>query len=141
MEFSAANTLNFIIFSAAPGTLDSGGFTITTNAWQHVVATWSPAGIFAYVNGKLAASNTSGTGVLNSSATLPMELCADHNFSTWYGGAIDDVRMWQRALPAREVWQVYLDSLQGYPATLSRTLSTPNVSVAPPSARKRIYVY
>jgi hypothetical protein len=136
LEFAAADSLGFNVFNVTSNTLGAT-FSITANTWQHVLVTWGSAGIFAYKNGVLIASNTTDSGVLNSAATVPISIGGDPNFTNWYTGAVDDVRMWNRSLGASEAKAVYLDSLGGYRDTLLQAPSMGFVATTPPATAPR----
>lgn len=86
--------------------------TIPTGTWVHVVATMDAARNAAiYVNGKL-----SSTGVADQDAEFSNAVpVIGANFDNWltpgtidrFNGAIDDVRVYNRALSAAEVWTLY----------------------------------
>jgi hypothetical protein len=137
LDFSAADTLAFNIFNVASISVVVP-FSVTANSWQHVLVTWSSVGAFAYKNGLLIASDTTNSGVLGAAATAPIEICGDHNFATtFYNGAMDDVRMWNRALSASEAKAVYLDSIGGYRDTLLQAPPVGFVITTPPAAAPR----
>lgn len=85
---------------------------INTTSWTHVTATWEPGGMHKiYVNGILSASNnltTFSSILLNGNATL--SIGAQHaTFRNFYG-AIDDIRMYGKAINANDVNALYLNS-------------------------------
>lgn len=81
---------------------------ITNNTWQHFVVTHTAGGVVTiYKNGAQVATA--------SSITLPPTVTRTQNYmarSTWvadayYGGRVDDVSLWNRALTSTEVAALY----------------------------------
>jgi hypothetical protein len=104
-------TQNPSVQSAAPN--------IITGQWQQVVFVRDRATnkLLLYYNGKSAA-----TPVTDQTTVVPVYSAFNIGFET--GGnviqaSVDDVRIWNRALSAQEIQQVYLDSLSGYQKTLN----------------------
>jgi hypothetical protein len=83
---------------------------ISTNQWYHVVGrkagnVWSIS-----VDGLQKNSGTSGTGTVVLSNSNPFEigrLLADSTPEGYQNGLIGEVAIWNRALTAPEVWQLY----------------------------------
>jgi len=82
-------------------------FTFDVGVWHHVVGTWepNPGRKRVYIDGimrnDLASVNTSIESTLD-----PISFGGDTTSSSW-NGAIDDVRIYNRALSRAEVWAVY----------------------------------
>jgi hypothetical protein len=85
--------------------------------WVHVVGTWSAGGAtnFAasqfnvYVNGVLLSAN-SITGALTAIPNAPSGTCAIGRHEAWnsyFKGAMDDIRIYNRALSATEISTIY----------------------------------
>jgi hypothetical protein len=77
------------------------------NTWYHVAATRDPTGNFRlFVNG-----NQAGTTVAKSTSTdcttQPLTIGASTNNFTRFNGAIDDVRLYNRALSPAEIQTLY----------------------------------
>jgi hypothetical protein len=85
---------------------------ITLNRWQHVVMTWdgsaSAANVHFYVNGVQTGTSFQQNGVGNkvSDAANAANLGGFSN-SAVFDGKLDDVRVYNRALSAQEVQQLY----------------------------------
>jgi hypothetical protein len=88
---------------------------IPTNQWIFVTGTWDgtfggPAGFKLYING--VATSTTGFGSVASyvNPTTPLDIGTSVNYDgsleAWEG-ALDDVRIYNRALSAQEVQQLY----------------------------------
>jgi VWFA-related protein len=84
--------------------------TLARNQWRHITATWGNNGIKLYVNGSLVAQN-SYTGGVNS----PGDLIIGSNIANTNpaNGSIDEVRIYNRALSASEVLQLYTTASGG----------------------------
>lgn len=94
------NKFNFYGFSADV----TGTATLSINTWYHVAATYDGALVRLYVNGVLDTGPTPKTlNTTNSTATIGY-------YSGWaavFPGAIDDVRIYNRAFSAQEINQLY----------------------------------
>ncbi len=96
----------------------NGGMTvrtsvpITTNKWKHVVFSWdgnlNGAGAKFYIDGVDSTNLTqAGTGSRIDDSTVPLHIARDVYDGQFYGGLMDDVRLYNRALTAAEVQQLY----------------------------------
>src|SRR3989338_2039927 len=95
----------------ADGVLESGANVITLNKWHHVVARFEPStSMRLYVDGVQVASDTTSilSSVANTAAPLWIGIqlrSTDPNMH--FDGLIDDVSIYNRALSANEVLQLY----------------------------------
>jgi hypothetical protein len=81
------------------------------NQWKHVICIYDGTSQKIYMNGVLIQQQN--IGAVNTSNTLPLYI----NYATWgggasntngrYGGGIDEIRIYNRALSDAEVLQVY----------------------------------
>ena len=96
--------------SPGPGsrrTLDSTA-AITANQWYHIVGVIrGPTDMSIYINGVDAGGSYSGTGGAIAYTSNSGEINGDYWDNTFLPGDIDDVRVYNRALSASEVWQLY----------------------------------
>lgn len=105
------------------------------NTWYHIAATYSRGQLKIYVNGKLEAlKNVNGTIVQSVGFFVGIE----SGLSTPYHGAIDEFRIWNRALSSAEIQgqyrgelcggesglAVYYDFNQGMPSGRNENIST-----------------
>ncbi len=84
---------------------------IQPGVWTHVAATWSGSSLLLYINGKPEPSPGNANVLLpvNYDATIGIR---DYNKAgNPFGGRIDEVRIWERALSAAEIYQNYVSSL------------------------------
>ncbi|MDD3010726.1 MAG: peptide-N-glycosidase F-related protein [Bacteroidales bacterium] len=94
-------------------------FTIVPEVWQHFAFVYDGSAITLYVNGIPIGSN-SASGVLTN-ATLPFAigkstLGAGYNFV--YGGRIDEVALWNKALSASEIAEIVENEITDTPEGL-----------------------
>jgi hypothetical protein len=84
------------------------GQTFVLNKWQHVVVTYDgSATLNTYYNGTLVAtSGLNGAAPALTAGVLQMGKMV--GFSEYWNGTLDDVRIYNRALSAQEVQQLYL---------------------------------
>jgi hypothetical protein len=102
------STLNFLTGNGGSlqNTTISGG-TLTVDTWQHVACIRDGTTCKIYLNGsEVATNNGSYSG---GATTLNVKLGADNNNNAGYGfgGAIDEVGIWSRALTSDEITKLY----------------------------------
>jgi outer membrane protein assembly factor BamB len=92
----------------APGICYSPAGTIQPGVWHHVVGTFNGTLAEIYVNGNLVGSQSSGY-----LAYTGQSLRIGNNPATglWFNGVIDEVKVYNRALSAQEVWAEYSGQL------------------------------
>lgn len=78
--------------------------TIPTGQWTHVVLTFSSGTLKIYLNGVLDSSQSAATPQVPTSA---FEVGAKSWITGWFAGSMDDLRMYNRALSANEVTNLY----------------------------------
>ncbi len=87
--------------------------TITSDRWHHLVMTWDPTGLKIYVNGVLENTATQST---YSASGLPNYVWLSQSPGTClgnagdYDGGIDEVRVYNKALSASEVYNLYFQN-------------------------------
>jgi hypothetical protein len=125
--------------------------------WKHLVAVYDGTLIGntqrakIYIDGKLTAALNSGGVVpaltdnhdVSAGSVVPLVLgrYLDTSPTSWVG-ALDDMRVYTRALSATEVLALYVNSRLGYPGLLRQIpLSTigPSVVATPPRGRSQIF--
>src|SRR3990167_4206326 len=81
---------------------------LSTSTWSHVTATYNTSGRQEiYINGVLNASQSTADGTLKDSTTA-IEIGRSFAASARiWDGQIDDVRIYNRALSAEEIYQLY----------------------------------
>jgi hypothetical protein len=85
---------------------DTNDTNTLDNAWHHIVYTKSGITHAIYVDGSLNQQFTSNANINNGS--MPMYIGKKWNYSGgWFNGKIDDVRIYNGALSATEVLQLY----------------------------------
>ncbi|MHC4687761.1 MAG: LamG domain-containing protein [Planctomycetota bacterium] len=76
--------------------------------WYHVAASYDGADMLLYVNGKVAGKNTIGEVKLIAVAGEPLVIGSrPPNMDRGFDGAVDDVRMYNKALSAEDVGKLY----------------------------------
>jgi len=86
--------------------------TVNDGLWHHIVAvrTNSTDGEI-YVDGSLDGSDSGPAKSLNN---VPVWIGRGFTGPFYFNGLIDDVRIYDRALSAKEIWQLYLDGFSSY---------------------------
>jgi len=87
-----------------------GAGSVNAGQWSHVVMTWNTSGsLILYVNGiQVGADNMSGETFVSKTATVKqIGRVGDGTAARHWDGLIDEVRVYNRALSANEVQQLY----------------------------------
>ena len=77
------------------------------NTWVHVVSTWDGAMMRIYVDGTEVASKANVDTSLEQTVTVPLVLGSYRTTGQSFGGKMQDVRIYDRALSAREIKRLY----------------------------------
>jgi len=82
--------------------------SFTLNAWHHFVAVYSPSTYMRiYIDGALVKEITASVPATNNNISRPLFIGADYPSNSWFGGKMDEVAIWNRALTATEVNELY----------------------------------
>jgi gliding motility-associated-like protein len=94
--------------------------TLAINNWHHLVSTLSGGILKLYVNNVLVKTITNSVNSQNSRYTLDIAREALGNYG-YFKGVIDDIQIYNRALTACEVTQIYTSTSTGFttPAILT----------------------
>ncbi|CAN5522130.1 hypothetical protein BH10ACI3_BH10ACI3_18250 [soil metagenome] len=102
----AANGLQFVIMIGGVYRTLNPANVLTTNAWQHVAATYDGAFMRMYVNG-VEVGNRAQTGAIDTSTS---DVIIGRNAASptiAFQGNIDEIALYNRALNATEIRDVY----------------------------------
>lgn len=136
---SGNNSTNNLMFSVGAGgrtvTAESTAEVMADLNWHHVVGVYDGAQVYVYMDGVSVDSTPNPlTGIINN---YPHQVCigtsgSTCNESAYFGGLIDDVRIYGRALTSAEVHELFVYSGVEVPPTPD-TLP-PSVAIASPAA-------
>jgi hypothetical protein len=85
--------------------------SIGLNTWCHIAFVYvNGTSLTGYINGQPSGSSTSVTGTTGN-GNEPLRIANRRSTDISFDGIIDDVRIYNRALLAGEVWQLYQDGL------------------------------
>lgn len=101
------------------GSARVSGQTLTTNTWN-LLCVVRRAGVIEFYNNGVATGTTYSTDSSDIAAASNFHIGVDNSFSNDSNAVIDDVRVFNVAKSAGDVWNLYLDSMQGYQKTLNR---------------------
>jgi len=80
---------------------------INDNLWHHAAIVWDGTNTaIIYLDGVSESSGTSGPPTPDRK-NRPFTIGVHASISAYFGGIIDDVRVYDRPLTAEEVWQLY----------------------------------
>lgn len=103
---NTTNGLSFVIMiGGSYQFLFTPANVLTTNAWQHVAATYDGAFMRIYVNG-VEVANKPQTGTIDAS-TAPVVIGRNAVSSAAFQGGIDEIALYNRALSANEIRDIY----------------------------------
>ncbi len=105
----SSNVFCFIKTTSGSPSISSPSNSISAGSWAHVVCEYSGSSLSLYINGVLVNQTLVG-GTLSYSNGYPWAIGAEMGTSTpaeFFNGAIDDVRIYGRALSASEVAAMY----------------------------------
>jgi hypothetical protein len=83
---------------------------LNLSQWYHVAATDNAGEIKIYIDGQLDRSCDDGYGI-PSNINAPIYIGTILTTPYFFDGIIDDVRFYNRALSAEEIWQLYQQGL------------------------------
>jgi hypothetical protein len=78
-----------------------GTAALAVGTWSHVAATYDKTTLRLYVNGTLVASTAVSGALVNSTGAL--RIGGNSIWGEYFGGLIDEVRVYERALSAAEI--------------------------------------
>lgn len=87
-------------------TLVADGQTVPAGQWVHAVATYNGATMRLYQNG-VEVGSIGASGLMDSNASAPVSIGSNPNMYGVFNGAIDEVRLYKRALSSTEVQALY----------------------------------
>jgi hypothetical protein len=73
--------------------------------WYHIVAAYNQNSLTVYVNSKLA--STAYASKAPQTNPLPLSIGSSNTFAGFFGGSIDDIRVYDRALAPSEISKLY----------------------------------
>ena len=106
----------------------SGALQLNANVWSHLAATFDGSTHRLFVNGVLVGSNAAAGTLTQTSG--PFRIGGNPVWGDWFNGAIDDMRVYNRALSASEV-QVDMNTPVAPPPADTRP---PTVAITSPAA-------
>lgn len=98
VRINASNEVELYYADSGAGTTFSTGTALTADTWQHVVFTKSGTALKSYVNGVAADTATGGATIGTNSNALEVGRYS----SSYFSGALDEVRLYSDELTAAE---------------------------------------
>ncbi len=80
---------------------------VPTNSWEHIVVTYDGSNLRFYVNGSLNDTVAAGAYDTDASKMLRMGINTEGADGEWFGGMLDEVRIYSRELSASDVTELY----------------------------------
>jgi hypothetical protein len=119
---SVSGTIEFKVFTSSSKTVNSANDAASGLGWNHVVGVYDGAELFLYINGSRSGGTVAQTGITKD--TFGQLLLMN--------GSFDDVRIYDRALSASEVNELYAYAGSGGDVTPPAPVSTPTPPPPPP---------
>lgn len=133
---SRAKRVSFYGFNLAGG-LGAGSYfqdDLNPNEWIFVTGVIDGSNTNIYKNGVLRDSDSlSGYSINMGNGGAPVRI-GTRDLASYFQGSIDNVRVYNRALSAEEITQLYQDDLSGAPQVTAAVAPTP-VVIAPAPAQ------
>lgn len=112
-EIQARSTVVFcnstLFISGSPGSLRADN--VATGLWNQICAVWSPTGVFGYLNGVMIGSDTRAQGRTTNTwfryMWAPIFGIPLNQQSSYHGGIVSTIKVYNVALDASEVKQNY----------------------------------
>jgi len=99
---------------------------LITGVWYHIAGTYDGSNVRTYINGVEFGTGTAASGAITYDATGNLYMGAEEGASRNLFGSMDDVRVYNRALSAQEVTQLYNSAKMTRENSPSRASSTPS---------------
>lgn len=110
---------SFYLYNCMSGASLVAKKAIPVNEWTHVAATYDGLTARIYVNGQLSSSKATVAGCNPADSNGAYLIAAENPGPTsFFQGAMDDLRIYQRALSSADVLQIYRDV---YPPPIAGT--------------------
>ncbi len=85
------------------------------NQWYHITGTYDGTQMKIYVDGILKGNKTQTGSIGTTNSNLFIGRDSSTNSDEWFNGAIDEVKVWNRALTPEEIKAEYSNSKRGMP--------------------------
>jgi|GEM_PF-212227 len=93
-------------------------FTILPEQWQHLAFVFTGTAIELYIDGELKGSETAGGAFTDATVDFSIGESVVTCCDFYYGGGIDEVTLWSKALTADDIKDMMQNELQGNEASL-----------------------
>lgn len=129
LSHGGSSGIRFNVNGAAEAFCTSG-YTGVDSVWSHIAATYDGANIVGYLNGVQTGSPTAYSGAIGTGGTMRMGAYGGGGFN--WTGKMADVRVYNRALSAAEVWSLWAPQTRWDLYLVTPFAVAP--SIAPPAA-------
>ena len=92
--------------------------TVIPQVWQHIAWIYDGTSIKLYVNGLLKGSSAASGNFVGTNVNFAIEKSLLGGFNFVYGGRIDEVSVWNKALTQTEIQDIMANELTGTEANL-----------------------
>jgi len=99
--FNGAPVAGITLSTDSSSTNTFGPSALPQNTWTHIAQTFDGSTVRVFVNGAQVASRSLVGSVLDS--TQPLEIGSDHIFGQYFQGLIDEIRVYNVALPQSQI--------------------------------------
>ena len=102
---TSAGQLEFLLFGVSNGVLVATA--PSTGSWHHLLCTYDGSSMKLYIDGQIAGQQAAKGVLAITSDNLAIGSNPSGNVSSMFSGALDDVRVYGRALSSSEITQLY----------------------------------
>jgi hypothetical protein len=104
--------IHFYLYPCMSGIDLPSAATVTLNEWTHVAVTYDGAFARIYLNGKASGLRETSASCNVVDAGSNVYIGRNYFSGTFFQGALDDIRVYQRTLTATEIDQLYRQSVK-----------------------------
>jgi hypothetical protein len=97
----------FTVFIGGVGFTGAYPFTLDLE-WHHIVGVYNGANVYCYVDGKLGSTIATTSGTIGYNSATKLNIGSYQLLNDYLNGNINNVMIWNRALTATEVRQLYV---------------------------------
>jgi hypothetical protein len=104
---TVTDNLRFDVFESQTGTVYPVGGSITAGIFSHIVGTFNGQAVKIYLNGVYLTELSFGASTTIQNVVTSLQIGYEPANGRYFDGIIDEVRIYNRALNDKEIWDLY----------------------------------